>query len=795
MAMPQVASAALTESQIQAILGLLQSFGAEQTVVSNVNSSLRGLPTSVAVAEQSFCYTFNNNLNIGSSGSDVANLTTVLSKEGLLEEKNSNFDESVASAVTGFQEKYRDEILTPVGLRHGTGFVGKATRAKLNQLYGCGVVSVSSPTIYPIPVPILPMPIPIPPTTSNFPPVISGVSGPTTLNIGQSGTWTVTASDPENGPLAYSVIWGDETVYPALFGAPSASEPVKQTATFTHTYSSAGVYTAVFYVTDSQNNASKTTISVNVGGAMFQPSIRITSSPAASYDGKVALKIGDKIVITGYPSNLSGDYKRAFFFDPIFNDACGNTEWEITCTAKKEGVSKFYIELYKDGKTYRSNIIEVTVMTATADQGSLYLSWGLVSVSVAQTAELQAFYQPPMPPCPAGDICPLFMPGPYPVAAKWVSSNPSVAKVDYKTNDYKTAAVTGISAGAADIKAYYLLSFGVTLTATAQVNVLSTPGTTVSEQVKCVFNGSTTVQECYSSGSDSSGSSYSYSCKGTESCVVDVKGNKGDQLTWKSSCGGYAYTTMDGVSKYANFSCDISAKPSITVLSPNGGESWQIGSAQTIKWTSSNFPSDRKIDVIRLRDAYGVETNLLTGTINDGSEQIIVPSVSSGNYTLEIKTYSTSGELIFDASDRAFSMITLQQSYPGFIMKTDKSSYTMNETVSLTLSRADGKTTLYAVDLYAVSKNSSQQALMASNLQVGQNTVANIQLGAWPIFAQGGAGDYFLAACSAGCKYGSDSNTNSAYFSIVVASVLAPSSYGLANVFEAVKPLWWPSGF
>jgi len=25
--------------------------------------------------------------------------------------------------------------------------------------------------------------------------------------------------------------------------------------------------------------------------------------------------------------------------------------------------------------------------------------------------------------------------------------------------------------------------------------------------------------------------------------------------------------------------------------------------------------------------------------------------------------------------------------------------------------------------------------------------------------------------------------------------VLAPSSSGLANVFEAVKPLWWPTGF
>ena len=37
-------------------------------------------------------------------------------------------------AVTRFQEKHRNEILTPVGLSKGTGFVGMLTRAKINQL-------------------------------------------------------------------------------------------------------------------------------------------------------------------------------------------------------------------------------------------------------------------------------------------------------------------------------------------------------------------------------------------------------------------------------------------------------------------------------------------------------------------------------------------------------------------------------------------------------------------------------------------------------------------------------------
>lgn len=39
-------------------------------------------------------------------------------------------------AVIRFQEKYREEILSPLRLISGTGLAGKATRAKLNALYG-----------------------------------------------------------------------------------------------------------------------------------------------------------------------------------------------------------------------------------------------------------------------------------------------------------------------------------------------------------------------------------------------------------------------------------------------------------------------------------------------------------------------------------------------------------------------------------------------------------------------------------------------------------------------------------
>ncbi|OGZ93787.1 MAG: hypothetical protein A2633_04900 [Candidatus Sungbacteria bacterium RIFCSPHIGHO2_01_FULL_47_32] len=99
----------------------------------------------------------------------------------------------------------------------------------------------------------------------NLPPSIYGVTGPTLLAVGQQGTWTVKAADPENSSLSYAVVWGDESTMAGT--APSlrsTANDVVQTSTFTHSFAKTGTYAPVFIVTDNSGTSAKTTISVTV---------------------------------------------------------------------------------------------------------------------------------------------------------------------------------------------------------------------------------------------------------------------------------------------------------------------------------------------------------------------------------------------------------------------------------------------------------------------------------------------------------------------------------------------------
>ncbi|MEK7069067.1 MAG: PKD domain-containing protein, partial [Patescibacteria group bacterium] len=105
-----------------------------------------------------------------------------------------------------------------------------------------------------------------PSTYISKPPVISGFSGPTTLAVNEKGTWKVSASDPEEGPLSYDIAWGDENIH--LSASPDTLQlrdaSSSQKTTFAHAYSRVGTYTVTVTVGDNAGATTKATATVRV---------------------------------------------------------------------------------------------------------------------------------------------------------------------------------------------------------------------------------------------------------------------------------------------------------------------------------------------------------------------------------------------------------------------------------------------------------------------------------------------------------------------------------------------------
>lgn len=113
----------------------------------NFNSLQQAQPAVVQAGVGAVCgYTFATDLKQGSRGTDVKNLQTVLNSDsstqlaasgvGSSGNETEYFGPLTKAAAIKFQEKYASEVLTPIGLSAGTGYVGTMTRAKLNSLYG-----------------------------------------------------------------------------------------------------------------------------------------------------------------------------------------------------------------------------------------------------------------------------------------------------------------------------------------------------------------------------------------------------------------------------------------------------------------------------------------------------------------------------------------------------------------------------------------------------------------------------------------------------------------------------------
>jgi len=90
---------------------------------------------------------------------------------------------------------------------------------------------------------------------------------------------------------------------------------------------------------------------------------------------------------------------------------------------------------------------------------------------------------------------------------------------------------------------------------------VSCPDDRVKETVTCVFTNAKEAQKCYSENGGCT--AYPLKCAGSEKCLTPryiscdakVAGKKGQGLSWKSTCGGYGTTTLDGMDEKVSFAC------------------------------------------------------------------------------------------------------------------------------------------------------------------------------------------------------------------------------------------------
>ncbi len=118
-------------------------------------------------------------------------------------------------------------------------------------------------------------------TVNNQAPVISGIDAPTTLAVGQTGTWTVHASDPQNSQLSYYVDWSDTPTYPGN-AMTSATPQFMQSTSFTHAFTNTGTHTVTVYVRNAAGLNAQLSATVNVTG-VANPTITVLSPNGGEY--------------------------------------------------------------------------------------------------------------------------------------------------------------------------------------------------------------------------------------------------------------------------------------------------------------------------------------------------------------------------------------------------------------------------------------------------------------------------------------------------------------------------------
>lgn len=129
---------------------------------------------------------------------------------------------------------------------------------------------------------------------------------------------------------------------------------------------------------------------------------------------------------------------------------------------------------------------------------------------------------------------------------------------------------------------------------------------------------------------------------------------------------GYSATTGQPCFGTAGIYCPTNASPKVTVLAPNGGESYQPGQQALVTWKTCKIPANTmmRIDLVMAQPNGGTVTRIIKNTINDGTETITLPTTATwtpmvygNNFKIKVRKLVGNGNnLPQDFSDANFKI-------------------------------------------------------------------------------------------------------------------------------------------
>jgi hypothetical protein len=131
--------------------------------------------------------------------------------------------------------------------------------------------------------------------------------------------------------------------------------------------------------------------------------------------------------------------------------------------------------------------------------------------------------------------------------------------------------------------------------------------------------------------------------------------------SWVDSSGMFRYDLQHSGTFPHVFEPEDTSPPTVTLLSPNGGEVWKTGSEQTIEWSASDNVGVTSVSLYYSTDGGSTWQEIATGLGNTGTYLWTVPYDPSGNAMVKVIAADAVGNEAEDTSDSVFTIIPASQ--------------------------------------------------------------------------------------------------------------------------------------